>query len=77
MTDLADQLRPVTAEEWPRFVRAMSTTFGHEATGPYVDAPTPIAELDRSLVVPSAVALLGDRTWWLPRWLHRLPAGSH
>ena len=49
MTDLADQLRPITAEEWPRFVRAMSTTFGEEATGPFLDEPSPIAELDRSL----------------------------
>jgi predicted acetyltransferase len=47
----ADQLRPVTAAEWPRFIRAMTTTFGHEATGPFLDEPPPIAELDRSLAL--------------------------
>ena len=51
MSDLAEQLRPVTAEEWPRFVRAMSTVFGEEPTGPFLDEPTPIAELDRSLAL--------------------------
>jgi putative drug exporter of the RND superfamily len=24
--------------------------------------------------VPAALALLGERAWWLPRWLRRLPA---
>ena len=51
MTDPADQLRPITAEEWPRFVRAMRTTFGHDHTGPYMDSPSPMAELDRSLAL--------------------------
>jgi predicted acetyltransferase len=51
VSDLAEQLRPVTAEEWPRFVRAMSTVFGEEPTGPFLDEPTPIAELDRSLAL--------------------------
>ncbi|PWD51897.1 MMPL family transporter [Serinibacter arcticus] len=27
----------------------------------------------RMVLVPAAMALLGERTWWLPRWLHRLP----
>jgi predicted acetyltransferase len=49
VTDPADQLRPITAEEWGPFVRAMSTTFGEALRGPYQDTPTPIAELDRSL----------------------------
>jgi predicted acetyltransferase len=49
VTDIADRLRPVTAEEWPRFARAMSTVFGDDPTGPFIDTPSPIAELDRSL----------------------------
>ncbi|CCH87005.1 Putative GCN5-related N-acetyltransferase [Modestobacter italicus] len=51
MTDLADQLRPITAEEWPRFSATMSTTFGEAADGPYQQTPSPIAELDRSLAL--------------------------
>jgi predicted acetyltransferase len=47
--DSSDQLRPVTAAEWPRFSRAMSAVFGYDATGPYLDEPSPVAELDRSL----------------------------
>ncbi len=47
--DLASQLRPATAEEWPAFVRAMSDAFGETPTGPYLDSPPPVAELDRSL----------------------------
>ncbi|WP_073260918.1 MMPL family transporter [Cryptosporangium aurantiacum] len=27
----------------------------------------------RCLVVPAVFALAGERAWWLPRWLHRLP----
>ncbi len=42
-------LRPATAEDWPRFVRAMNAVFGEESTGPYLDTVTPLAELDRSL----------------------------
>jgi predicted acetyltransferase len=49
VSDLAQQLRPVTAEEWPRFSRAMSAVFGDEPTGPFVDTVPPVAELDRSL----------------------------
>ena len=49
MSDLAEQLRPVTAEEWPRFARAMSAVFGDEPSGPFVDRVPPVAELDRSL----------------------------
>jgi predicted acetyltransferase len=49
VSDLDDQLRPVTAQEWPRFARAMSTVFGEEPTGPFLDEPSPVAELDRSL----------------------------
>ena len=49
MTDLADQLRPATAEEWPSFSRAMFTTFGEDAPASFVDAVPAHAELDRSL----------------------------
>jgi RND superfamily putative drug exporter len=31
------------------------------------------ATIIRSIVLPSALTLLGDRTWYLPRWLHWLP----
>ena len=31
------------------------------------------ATIIRSVVLPSALALLGDRTWYLPRWLNWLP----
>ena len=49
MADLESQLRPLTAEEWPLAVRAMSDVFGEEPSGPYLDRPSPVAELDRSL----------------------------
>ncbi len=49
MSDLAEQLRPITAEEWPAFVRAMSAVFAEDPSGPFLDTPSPIAELDRSL----------------------------
>ncbi len=42
-------LRPATAEDWPRFGRAMDVVFGEPSTGPFLDVPTPLAELDRSL----------------------------
>ena len=47
--DLADQLRPITAEEWPLFIRAMYDVFGDEPSGRFLDTPSPWAELDRSL----------------------------
>ena len=31
------------------------------------------ATIVRSVLVPAAMALLGDRNWYLPRWLHWLP----
>jgi predicted acetyltransferase len=49
--DPADQLRPITADEWPRFVRAMYGVFGDEPSGRFVDVPSPWAELDRSLAL--------------------------
>ena len=31
------------------------------------------ATIVRSILVPSAMALLGDRNWYLPKWLSWLP----
>jgi len=31
------------------------------------------ATIIRSILVPAAMALLGDRNWYLPRWLQWLP----
>jgi RND superfamily putative drug exporter len=31
------------------------------------------ATIVRSVLVPASMALLGDRNWYLPRWLHWLP----
>jgi putative drug exporter of the RND superfamily len=31
------------------------------------------ATLVRSVLVPAAMELLGDRNWWLPEWLGWLP----
>ncbi|MGY2084242.1 GNAT family N-acetyltransferase [Blastococcus sp. SYSU DS0539] len=49
--DLSDQLRPISADEWPAFTRAMHTVFGDPLTGPYTDTVPPVAELDRSLAL--------------------------
>jgi predicted acetyltransferase len=49
VSDLESQLRPITAEEWPEFFRAMQEVFAEETPSPFADRPTPIAELDRSL----------------------------
>ena len=49
--DLVDQLRPITVEEWPRFIRAMYDVFGDEPSGRFLDTPSPWAELDRSLAL--------------------------
>jgi RND superfamily putative drug exporter len=35
------------------------------------------ATLVRAVLLPSAMALLGERNWWLPRPLHRLPDLDH
>jgi len=32
------------------------------------------ATLVRAVLLPSAMALLGERNWWLPQWMHKLPA---
>ena len=31
------------------------------------------ATLVRAVLLPSAMVLLGERNWYLPRWMHRLP----
>ena len=31
----------------------------------------------RGVLLPSVMALLGDRNWYLPKWLARLPRISH
>jgi predicted acetyltransferase len=49
VADLDSQLRPITADEWPEFFRAMHDVFAEDAPSPFRDRPTPIAELDRSL----------------------------
>jgi len=49
VTDLADQLRPATPEDWPSFSRAFFTTFAEEPPASFVDAVPVYAELDRSL----------------------------
>ena len=35
------------------------------------------ATIVRAVLLPAVMALLGDRNWWLPRWLHWLPQVSH
>ena len=35
------------------------------------------ATIVRGVLLPASMAVLGDRTWWLPRWLRWLPAASH
>ena len=49
MADLESQLRPARPDEWRAWRGAMSASFGEEMTGPYLDEPSPVAELDRSL----------------------------
>jgi predicted acetyltransferase len=47
--DLISRLRPATPAEWPAFLRTMVGAFGETPTGPHLDTPPPVAELDRSL----------------------------
>lgn len=35
------------------------------------------ATIMRMLIVPSAMELLGDRNWWMPRWLDRVLPRVH
>ncbi|RBY81820.1 GNAT family N-acetyltransferase [Blastococcus sp. TF02A-26] len=46
---LSSRLRPVTAEEWPAFSRAMYEAFGSDAGPSLTPEPPGVAELDRSL----------------------------
>ena len=34
------------------------------------------ATVVRGILVPASIALLGERTWYLPRWLRWLPGGD-
>ena len=34
------------------------------------------ATVVRAVLLPSVLTVLGDRTWWLPRWLSFLPERS-
>jgi len=35
------------------------------------------ATLVRAVLLPSAMALLGEHNWWMPRWMNKLPALGH
>jgi uncharacterized membrane protein YdfJ with MMPL/SSD domain len=35
------------------------------------------ATVVRAVLLPAVLAALGDRTWWLPRWLSFLPDRSY
>ena len=35
------------------------------------------ATIVRAVLLPAAMSLLGERNWWMPRWLHRLPSLDH
>ncbi len=35
------------------------------------------ATIVRAVLLPATMALLGERNWYLPRWLQRLPGGGH
>src|SRR5688572_3578109 len=49
MADVESKLRPARPEEWRAWRGAMSASFGEAMTGPYLDEPPPVAELERSL----------------------------
>ncbi len=36
------------------------------------DGVVAVATIVRMLLVPATMELLGDKNWWLPRWLDRL-----
>ena len=50
MTDASLDLRPATAEEWPRFARALFDAFAEETPIGWQEPPA-VAELDRSLAM--------------------------
>ncbi len=71
MADFANQLRPVTAEEWPVFFRALLDVFGEVPSERILERPVGVAELDRSLALwdgDSVVATSGiySRTLTVP-----------
>jgi uncharacterized membrane protein YdfJ with MMPL/SSD domain len=35
------------------------------------------ATVIRGVLLPAVMTLLGDRNWYLPKWLHRLPDLTH
>jgi RND superfamily putative drug exporter len=35
------------------------------------------ATIVRAVLLPAAMALLGRRNWWLPRWLDRILPAAH
>jgi RND superfamily putative drug exporter len=35
------------------------------------------ATIVRAVLLPSAMALLGENNWWMPRWMNKLPALGH
>ncbi|HEU0042515.1 MAG TPA: MMPL family transporter, partial [Jiangellaceae bacterium] len=35
------------------------------------------ATIVRAVLLPAAMAMLGERNWWAPRWIRRLPAADH
>jgi predicted acetyltransferase len=43
------QLRPATREDYPAFCRALYDVFAEDPSGPFLDEPSPVMELDRSL----------------------------
>ncbi|MGY1603131.1 GNAT family N-acetyltransferase [Geodermatophilus sp. SYSU D00815] len=49
MPDFTAQLRPATLDDYPAFWRAIFDVFAEDPSGPWLDTPAPIAELDRSL----------------------------
>jgi predicted acetyltransferase len=49
--DIAARLRPVTPDEWPRFLQTMFDAFGDEPRDRDLERPWPWAELDRSLAL--------------------------
>ncbi|MGQ4422887.1 hypothetical protein ACN6LL_004489, partial [Streptomyces violaceoruber] len=35
------------------------------------------ATIIRGVLLPAVMSLLGERNWYLPKWLHRLPDLTH
>ena len=68
-----------------RETRRVRATFLLSRMGSYrlvLGAATPLASavlidatVVRGILVPAALALLGERSWYLPRWLEWLPGG--